>query len=179
MLYPYMTLPDETEIVHSEILKEGDKEQVKVYIERPVEGGFAMATCWLPEYRWENIKGFSEADIAYFSDIIHSGAHLFLSLPGMEGSLMPQLFKIGSYLVFIWVNEGKPLEPVHVHIAEKNPTKNATKVWITSSGKCLLANIISNIPEIALRNIVRIIETRSADIIAKWQELFGQVTFYC
>ena len=76
MLYPFMTLPDETEIVHSEILNINDKENVKVYIERPIDGGFASATCWLPEYKWENINGFSTEDIDYFSEIIHSGAHL-------------------------------------------------------------------------------------------------------
>ncbi|MCI6799553.1 MAG: hypothetical protein MR970_08855 [Spirochaetia bacterium] len=76
MLYPYMTLPDETEIVHSEIINKDNKEQVKVSIERPVDGGFDSATCWLPDYQWEDIKGFSQKDIDYFSDIIHSGAHL-------------------------------------------------------------------------------------------------------
>ena len=51
MLYPYMTLPDETEIVHSEVIYTEGKETVKVYIERPIDGGFANATCWLPEYK--------------------------------------------------------------------------------------------------------------------------------
>lgn len=76
MLYPYMTLPDETEIVHSEILRHEGKENVKVLVERPIEGGFARATCWLPSYKWENVEGFSKEDIARFDDIIHSGAHL-------------------------------------------------------------------------------------------------------
>ena len=76
MLYPYMTLPDETEIVHSEIINKDGKKFVKVYIERPTEGGFDSAICWLPDYRWEDVKGFSQKDIDYFSDIIHSGAHL-------------------------------------------------------------------------------------------------------
>ena len=40
MMYPYMTLPDETEITHSDIINNNGKEQVKVYIETPVEGGF-------------------------------------------------------------------------------------------------------------------------------------------
>jgi len=30
---------------------------------------------------------------------------------------MPQVFKIGSYLVYFWMDEGKPLEPVHVHVS--------------------------------------------------------------
>ena len=63
MLYPYMTLPDETEIVHSEIINKDDKEQVKIYIERPVDGGFDSATCWLPEEKGEEIKGLSQKDM--------------------------------------------------------------------------------------------------------------------
>ena len=35
---------------------------------------------------------------------------------------MPQIFKIGSYTVYFWSNEGKPLEPIHVHIAEGRAT---------------------------------------------------------
>ncbi len=92
---------------------------------------------------------------------------------------MPQIFKIGSYLVFIWVSEGNPLEPVHVHIAKKRPAQNSTKIWITSSGKCLMANNNSKIPEAALRGIIRIIETRSFEIISIWKERFGEISFYC
>ncbi|MCR4940749.1 MAG: DUF4160 domain-containing protein [Treponemataceae bacterium] len=92
---------------------------------------------------------------------------------------MPQIFSIGPYLVFIWVNEGKPPEPIHVHIAEKRPVKNSTNVWITSSGKCLLANNNSKIPTPALKNIMRIIETRSKEIILTWNSLFGNVSYYC
>ena len=62
---------------------------------------------------------------------------------------MPQIFKIGAYIVFIWVSEGNPLEPVHVHVVEKRPIQNSTKIWITSSGKCLIANNNSKIPEAA------------------------------
>ena len=53
MMYPFMTLNDETEIVHSDMQEDGT---VKVYIERPDEQyGFKHATCWLPQYKWENI----------------------------------------------------------------------------------------------------------------------------
>lgn len=49
MMYPYMTLNDQTEIVHSEMKPDG---RVKVYIERPDEKVcFCHATCWLPEYK--------------------------------------------------------------------------------------------------------------------------------
>ena len=37
MMYPFITLDDDTEIVHSELREDGT---VKVYMEKPVEGGF-------------------------------------------------------------------------------------------------------------------------------------------
>lgn len=51
---------------------------------------------------------------------------------------MPLIFKIGSYRVYFWSHENEPLEPVHVHVAQGSPTANATKIWITRTGKCLL-----------------------------------------
>lgn len=92
---------------------------------------------------------------------------------------MPQVFRVGSYWVFFWTNEGEPIEPVHVHISEGAPQANATKVWITKSGKCILSNNNSKIPEKTLRSILRIIEARSKMIIRKWQEYFGETEYYC
>lgn len=92
---------------------------------------------------------------------------------------MPQVFKIGSYWVYFWANENEPLEPVHVHVAEGAPKPNGTKIWITKSGKCLLANNNSHIQERVLANIVRIIEARSGEIIAKWTDFFGEASYYC
>ena len=51
---------------------------------------------------------------------------------------MPQLLRIGPYLVYFWLNENRPLEPIHVHITEGRASANATKLWITSTGKVLL-----------------------------------------
>lgn len=92
---------------------------------------------------------------------------------------MPQVFKIGSYWVYFWSNENEPLEPVLVHIAEGRPKANGTKVWITSCGKCLLENNNSMIPDNVLRNIIRIIEARSEEIIQKWEKHFGGIEYYC
>ncbi|MBQ9032056.1 MAG: hypothetical protein IJ106_11480, partial [Parasporobacterium sp.] len=60
MLYPFMTLEDDTEIVHSDAYLEEGKEVVRVEIEKPVKGGFSSATVYLPDYRWEDITGFSQ-----------------------------------------------------------------------------------------------------------------------
>ena len=87
---------------------------------------------------------------------------------------MPRIFRIGSYWVYFWANENEPLEPIHVHISEGKPRENSTKVWITKSGKCLVANNNSQIPSHTLRNIVRILEARSEEITNAWTEYFGK-----
>ena len=92
---------------------------------------------------------------------------------------MPQIFKIGGYLVYFWANENDPLEPIHVHVSEGKPSPNATKIWITRSGGCLLQYNNSGIPERQLRTIMGIIEARSFEIIRKWKETFGSLRYYC
>lgn len=92
---------------------------------------------------------------------------------------MPQIFKIGPYIIYFWANENDPLEPVHVHIAKGVPVGNATKVWITRAGKCLLCNNNSMIPPHVLKNLMAIIEARSQEVITKWTGFFGEAGFYC
>ena len=92
---------------------------------------------------------------------------------------MPQVFKIAGYTVYFWVNENDPLEPVHVHIAKGVPSPNATKVWITKNGKCLLCNNNSKIPEKQLRVFMQIIEARSKTVLDLWYSTFRQISFYC
>ena len=76
MMYPFMTLNDDTEIVHTEMKPDG---RVKVYIERPDEKyGFRHATCWLPDYTWEDIYQFSDEEINRLQKIIESTAHLIM-----------------------------------------------------------------------------------------------------
>lgn len=51
---------------------------------------------------------------------------------------MPNLFAFGPYIIFFWtVEQG---EPVHVHVAVKRPSKDATKIWLTANGGCIVAH---------------------------------------
>lgn len=86
MLYPFMTLNDNTEIVHSEILNSDGKEKVKVCIERPIYEGFQSVECYLPEYEWKNNKGFTDEDIKVFQELLESTAHIIIEL-AREGGL--------------------------------------------------------------------------------------------
>ena len=82
MMYPFIQLNDNTEIVHSDIL---ENEQVKVYIEKPIKGGFKTATCYLPEYKWAEITGFTNDEISEYHKILESTAHLIIRFASEGG----------------------------------------------------------------------------------------------
>lgn len=92
---------------------------------------------------------------------------------------MPQILRIGPYSVYFWSNENDPLEPVHVHISEGRATPNGTKLWITSTGKVILCNNNSKIPDNVLRKLIRIVEANSADIIEEWINRFNEIRYFC
>ena len=92
---------------------------------------------------------------------------------------MPQIFRIGPYIVYFWSNENEPLEPVHVHIAEGGATSNATKVWITSTGKPVLSHKSSKISAHMVNSMIRVIEANREEIIEKWLSHFGEIRYFC
>ena len=70
MMYPFLTLDDETEIVHSDMLPD---HRVKVYVEKPDENdGFHHMTCYLPSYEITEISGFTRDEVQRYLDIIRS-----------------------------------------------------------------------------------------------------------
>ena len=76
MMYPYMTLADETEIVHSQIIEEDGQKKVIVNFERPTEDGFDSARCILPDYKWLQNDGYSASEIELIQKRLQSNAHL-------------------------------------------------------------------------------------------------------
>ena len=76
MIYPFMTLEDDTEIVHSEMLPSGE---VKVYVETPDEKDcFHSMVCYLPSYRIEEVKGYSDEEVNKYVDFIRKAANLII-----------------------------------------------------------------------------------------------------
>ncbi len=85
MMYPYVTFNDDTEITHSEMLPDG---RVTVYIETPdLKDGFHNATCYLPEYQWEDVNGYSDAEMNYFQEFLRNNAHLMIEF-SKEGGIL-------------------------------------------------------------------------------------------
>lgn len=76
MIYPFITLDDGAEIVHSEMLEDG---KVRVYVEKPDEKDcFHNMTCWLPSYEITENNGFTEEEVARYMDVIRSAANLII-----------------------------------------------------------------------------------------------------
>lgn len=90
---------------------------------------------------------------------------------------MPNFITVFGYHVYIWTNEGQPLEPVHVH-ASKVPSKNATKIWILSDGTCKLANNDSEIPTVKLNRLLKTLESYSDEIVKTWEKVFGEKAIF-
>lgn len=83
MMYPFLQIDGDTEIVHSDMLPNGE---VKVYVEKPdAKDGFHHASCFLPPYRWENIEGFTAEEIDRYQEVIESTAHLILEFAQTGG----------------------------------------------------------------------------------------------
>ena len=62
--------------------------KVKVCIETPDEKYcFRHATCWLPDYKWEDIVGYSETEMSYFKQLIQNNAHLIIEF-SQEGGIL-------------------------------------------------------------------------------------------
>ena len=76
MMYPFITLDDGAEIVHSEM----QNGRVKVYVEKADEKDcFHHATCYLPDYRLEDVYGFSDDEMRRYLKIVQDSAHLIPS----------------------------------------------------------------------------------------------------
>ena len=83
MMYPFLQIDGNTEIVHSDMLPSGE---VKVYVEKPdAKDGFHHASCFLPPYRWEDIDGFTTEEIARYQEVIESTAHLIMEFAQQGG----------------------------------------------------------------------------------------------
>lgn len=76
MMYHFITLDDQTEIVHSQVIEEEDQKKIIVNFERPTEDGFDSARCEIPDYKWLFINGYTSEDISYFEQLLHEKSNL-------------------------------------------------------------------------------------------------------
>jgi len=85
MMYPYLTLADETEIVHSHIKEKDNNKTVEVNFERPKPFGFDSARCEIPSYIWLMREGFTDEDISRFETFLQANAHTIIKYAEIGG----------------------------------------------------------------------------------------------
>lgn len=92
---------------------------------------------------------------------------------------MPSLFTVGSYKIFFWSNENN--EPIHVHITKGQPKANATKIWLTRNGGCIVANNREMISDHDLSQLLEVIQAQYFWICSEWKKHFKEeeIKFYC
>ena len=97
----------------------------------------------------------------------------------MEEYKLPSLFTVSGYKVYFWSNEGG--EPIHVHVAKGRSVPNATKIWLTTSGGCILASNGSNISSRELHELMEFISAQFFLICSEWKKFFitDDIKFYC
>ena len=80
MMYPFMTLDDETEIVFSDRKEDGT---VKIYLETPDEkDGFHNMTCYLPSFEIKEVNWYSTKQVEAFMEIVRSKENLIMEAIG-------------------------------------------------------------------------------------------------
>lgn len=92
---------------------------------------------------------------------------------------MPKIFTIKGYIVYFWSNEND--EPVHVHVAKGAPRPNATKIWLTKSGGCVLAKKQDDVAQKDLNELMEIIAAQHFLICLQWKQhhRVDTIKFYC
>lgn len=92
--------------------------------------------------------------------------------------MLPKLFMFREYIIYFWSSD--ICEPIHVHISKRKPAANATKIWITRTGECILASNGSRIPNDELKKIMRYVSFQSFHICKEWKRRFGidEIVFY-
>ena len=84
MMYEFMTLADDTAIVHSEMRDDGT---VKVCCEKPMIGDFKTAYCDIPGYQWYNVENYTPEELEHLKEILKSVAHLIIEYSRTGGVL--------------------------------------------------------------------------------------------
>ena len=87
-----------------------------------------------------------------------------------------------GYKIYFWSNEND--EPIHIHISKGKLSQNSTKIWLTKTGGCIIANNKSNIPKYELNKLLDVISKHYFLIISKWKEYYkikdiADIKFYC
>jgi len=78
--------------------------------------------------------------------------------------------------VFFWSNENN--EPIHVHVCVGNASSNATKIWLTAGGGCIVAHNKSKISHSDLNEILETVKANFFLICSEWKKHINTDTIH-
>lgn len=76
-MWNYAEFPDGTCIAYSDLQDDGT---IRIAVERPRDGGFDTARCLIPAYRWANVDGFTDNELADLKEFLRDNAPLIFEL---------------------------------------------------------------------------------------------------
>ena len=90
---------------------------------------------------------------------------------------MPSLFKFRGLVIYFWAMENA--EPVHVHVGRGVPSAGATKIWLTRTGGCIVANNASGLNKRELADVCEFVIANHDEICDRCADFFhGDMSFY-
>lgn len=92
---------------------------------------------------------------------------------------MPRLFRFYGYLVYFWTHEGKPTEPIHIHISEGVQSEHADKFWLTKDGRFIADKNNKFIPYRKVKHVLEeLTMTERIEFIKnEWLKAFNEITY--
>ena len=85
MLYPYVTLGDGTEVLHTQIIEKNGVETIEVHFERPIETGFMTARFVLPTYELIKRDNVSDEELEFLKKLLECNADLIYKYARIGG----------------------------------------------------------------------------------------------
>ena len=140
MMYPFMTLNDDTEITHLEMRADG---RVKVYIETPHEKRWIsqcdmlFARLQVGEYKMV----IQDMEMSFFKKLIRENAHLIMEF-SQEGrnSECRKFFEDGPYIVYFGRMKMSCWNRCMSILQREEQLQMRQSVELTSTGKALLSH---------------------------------------
>ena len=81
---------------------------------------------------------------------------------------MPEVFRWRGFRFFFYSNEGKPVEPCHIHVEGAD---GEAKVWLEPEIRLASSAGLKSHDLLVILNVVR---ERRDEIRERWDEYFGQ-----
>ena len=175
MMYPFLQIDGDTEIVHSEMQPNG---QVKVYIEKPdAKDGFHHATCFLPGYQWEDISGFSQKEIARFQEVLESTAHLILEFSQQGGFEHASGLKDRTILG-VFLGQRKYAAGAGTRPCGRGSSHGKRDKDLDHQGRKVPA-LQQRLQDPGACSAKHHAHHRSPEVVEKWTAFFGEASYYC